>query len=209
MKLRILILLTLSCLLACAFTCTPALAHRYSEPISQGSIVHLNDTIDISRIIDWETAGLAYWNDSYSFTEWPTVIIPVNGSSIYHLYLDPKLFRPGTWYKWDGQVERTARHGNYEAFRIDSSPWLPRPSANATGNISDSITPSATLPPTPEIQYVTVKEYVTVEKIVTVTPDENRIAWFIIAKLGTLAALIAVGAAGLLLVVFWVEYRKT
>jgi hypothetical protein len=93
------------------------------DRISQGDIVYVGETVDISGVTGWSDT-LVYWGGFYSLDEpayklsLPAKIRMGNGSSQYRFYIDPEIFsdRIGNWYSWYGTEES---HGNNIAFRVE------------------------------------------------------------------------------------------
>lgn len=113
---------------------------NYTPVISQGDTVHVNDTVDISRVTGWagpdgnyRIAYYGMWMTDYSpgGTE-PVVIYKLPGktrsgrvASQYKFYMDPAMFAdyPGWWYQFvsnSSSTLRDERAGNLRAFYVDN-----------------------------------------------------------------------------------------
>ena len=105
----------------------PTPEYSYSSPppttisppyLSQGDVVYVNDTVDISGVVP-PYPYLAYWNgyDIYDANASYIIDLPPYKSAYYHFYLDPTIFgtRTGNWYKYDGEFEP---QGNNLAFVV-------------------------------------------------------------------------------------------
>jgi hypothetical protein len=100
---------------------TPTLA---ADRISQGDIIYLNETIDISGVTGWAST-LGYYGGYFEDTDidpiyeikLPGKIKNINYPSQYNFYIDPVIFgnKTGNWYQWYGDSES---HGNNLAFVV-------------------------------------------------------------------------------------------
>lgn len=94
-------------------TSTPIPTITPAPFISQGGIVYINDTIDISGVVP-PYQYLAYWNgyDIYDANASYIIDLPPYKSAYYHFYLDPSIFetRTGKWYKYNGNYESNSNN---------------------------------------------------------------------------------------------------
>jgi len=73
--------------------------------IHQGDYAYLNETVDVSLALAWPDYTLAYCKgDSYGCMP-PDQIIQITGF-MHKYYLDPAIWRLGTYYRWDGNWNR-------------------------------------------------------------------------------------------------------
>ena len=83
--------------------CCIASAERIE--IHQGDLVYLNETVDISLAVSWPDYQLAWCdNENYECSP-PDQIIEVTGN-MHKYFINPTVFRYGTYYRWDGQWNR-------------------------------------------------------------------------------------------------------
>jgi hypothetical protein len=105
MKIKILLIVLI------AFLFVPTIVAGSSERISQGDIVYVNDTVDISGVVP-PYPYIAYWNgyDLYDTNASYIIDMPTQHSAYYNFTLDKSIFenRLGKWYKYDGTFERSA-----------------------------------------------------------------------------------------------------
>lgn len=84
-----------------------------SPYISQGQIVHVNDTIDISGVVP-PYPYLAYWDgyDMYESNASYIISLPQKKSGYYNFYVDPVIFENhiGRWYKYNGYWEKSSNN---------------------------------------------------------------------------------------------------
>jgi hypothetical protein len=92
MKLK---LLTISLLL---LSC-PAAAYLQ---IAQGDRVYMNETVDISQAISWPNFQIVWCAANNYDCDPPDQIIDIE-SKMQAYWIDPSVFRYGTYYRWDGK----------------------------------------------------------------------------------------------------------
>jgi hypothetical protein len=93
--------------------------------LGQGSIAYLGETVDLSLALSWPDFKIAWCKGSYYGCVPPDQVIEITGN-MHNYYLDPGVFRTGTYYRWDGQWNRGE---NALAFKI-----LPGTRPNTTVN---------------------------------------------------------------------------
>lgn len=100
------------------FICVVLMAMTFVIPVdayceaTQGSTVYLGETCDITRVVGWQQQ-FAYFYEGYPVGT-PDIIANAEGFQ-HKYYIDPKIFVPGLWYKWDGEIEHA---GNMDAFWV-------------------------------------------------------------------------------------------
>jgi hypothetical protein len=118
MKNKILFVILLTCLtipsLASAFGIIQNTTALDINPrIEQGTVVYINDTIDISGVVP-PYPYLAYWDgyDLYDTNATYIIDLPTESSAYYNFTIDPAIFsnRLGKWYKYDGTFEQSANN---------------------------------------------------------------------------------------------------
>lgn len=124
-----------------------------SERITQGSIVYLNETYDISGTVGWSTklVWAGRWADTFSIDNSSikySLELPNSKQGYYHFYIDPEIFgnRLGWWYQYYNGYEE---QGNLRAFYVKET----RPEKNETENIAELgiLTIKPTPKPTPDL----------------------------------------------------------
>ncbi|MFA5247975.1 MAG: DUF3821 domain-containing protein [Candidatus Paceibacterota bacterium] len=133
--------------------------------ISQGEIVYINDTIDISGVVA-PYPQLAYWNgrDMYNTSASYIITLPHAKAGYYHFYIDPSIFetRTGKWYKYDGTYET---HGNNIAFVVYPQSYRNSTMTYSNGtivNISELIINNYTdieIPISPPVEIKHISDY--------------------------------------------------
>jgi len=69
--------------------------------VRQGDYAYINETVDLSLAVSWPDFAVAYCkNDGYGCIP-PDQIIQITGN-MHKYYLDPSIWRLGTYYRWDG-----------------------------------------------------------------------------------------------------------
>jgi hypothetical protein len=122
-------ILLISCLLILYVVCPPVSA---SIEIRQGDIAYLGETVDISQAIAWPDFTIVWCSGGYAGCMPPTQTIQITGF-MYKYYLDPAVFRIGTYYRWDGHWNRGE---NMVAFTINPGT---RPLNTTTPEISTDV----------------------------------------------------------------------
>lgn len=84
-----------------------------NHEVTQGDTVYIGEHVDISRVLSW-SMKFAYWASGEPEDDYPQRVVEVTGF-MYNYYIDPTKFVPGTWYKWDGHIDRA---GNMLAFYV-------------------------------------------------------------------------------------------
>lgn len=116
MKLNTIIFITV------LFLLIPSVAAERIE-ISQGDLVYMGETVDISRAIAWPDYTICWCAANNPECDPPDQTIEVSGY-MYHYYIDPNVFHYGTYYRWDGEwhpqenaVAFTIVHGNRSDYK--------------------------------------------------------------------------------------------
>lgn len=94
MRIRIVVVL-----IATLFLCSTVSGYYQ---VRQGDIVYMGETVDIRQAISWPDYQLAYCNATNYECNPPDQIITVGGYQSRY-YIDPAIFRYGTYYRWSGE----------------------------------------------------------------------------------------------------------
>ena len=73
-----------------------------SIELAQGDVAYKNETVDISMVVSWPDFDLAYCEHGYYGCQPPDQIIHIEGN-LHKYWLDPKVWKYGTYYRWDGE----------------------------------------------------------------------------------------------------------
>lgn len=146
------IILTLICI-ALFF---PAVSAYYE--VTQGNTVYLGETVDISRVLSWKMQ-FAYWKNGEYGGGTPDKVITVSGY-MYAYYIDPQLYEPGTYWKWDGKEEPAS---NPLAFYVKDG-VRPEPTPTSTTNITNNGTSITNVTPVPTLPELPLGEHVLIAR---------------------------------------------
>lgn len=117
--------------------------------ITQGSIVYLNETYDISGVTGW--ADKIAWYGAYAVYPDPSIspqVITLPGlthtsaTSQYYYYIDPAIFTkyPGDWFQYYGTSQTAPEpNANLLAFRVEFSRPVVFNATNQSGVISYNV----------------------------------------------------------------------
>lgn len=99
--------------------------------VSQGDIVYMNETVDISQAASWPSYQIVWCSVSNFDCDPPDQIIDASNKSLEEFYVDPAVMRIGTYYRWDGMWHPAE---NAVAFTVRPGK---RPKASAYVNTSE------------------------------------------------------------------------
>jgi hypothetical protein len=125
-------------LVFCSILITHVTANCVVE--KQGDVVYLGEYCDISKVLGWQNQ-FAWWASGEPEGN-PQRVVTVNGF-MYNHYIDPSKYTVGTWYKWEGYIERA---GNSLAFEVKAGK---REAPNVTSSQPLNATVNGTETPAP------------------------------------------------------------
>jgi hypothetical protein len=117
--------------------------------ITQGSRVYMNETVDLSQAASWPSYALAWCKYSYCISPDQVVDLTVIGH-MENYYIDPDVFKYGTWYRWDGKFNRGE---NQIAFVINPG-TRPEPKPTLASNNTTTGSPVEILNPLGPFAYL-------------------------------------------------------
>jgi hypothetical protein len=140
-------------ILICIALLFPIVSAYYE--VTQGGTAYIGETVDISKVLSWKMQ-FAYWNSGDYEGIDPDKVITVSGY-MYAYYIDPALYEPGPYWKWEGRDEPA---GNNLAFYVKEGVRPePAPTQNATQNVTTNqttVTPAPTMPELPLGEHVLI-----------------------------------------------------
>jgi len=73
--------------------------------IGQGDQVYMNETVDISQAVSWPAFQICWCSQRNYDCDPPDQVIDIEGN-MYDYYINPQVFKYGTYYRWDGEWHR-------------------------------------------------------------------------------------------------------